>query len=211
MIKGTTLAYSPGEAIKIKHRTVELSEEWAKLIGQPEWGEIWFVWGMSASGKSSFAMQLAKELCRINKVLYVSLEEGVCKTFTDRLSLFGMEKFEKRFRVITTSEIATLRERLRRQRSEKFVIVDSIQKANWSRKALDSLLHEFDKVNWIFISQTDQRGAPSTKTAMSLRFDAGVKLRTEGYRAYCEGRYNSDKKHYMVIYPTGEAEYWAGM
>lgn len=84
-------AYSPKDILNKTYKTLAWDGEWAKAFGLPAENETWFISGASASGKSSFVMQLAKKLCEYGTVLYESYEEGVGKSFQDRLKRHGMQ------------------------------------------------------------------------------------------------------------------------
>ena len=53
-------AYSPRDIAAKTYVTIPWGEKWSKVFGYPSITETWFVSGSSASGKSSFVMQLAK-------------------------------------------------------------------------------------------------------------------------------------------------------
>ena len=46
----------------MKKETLKLTGAWADAFGEPERIGVWFIWGNSGNGKSSFVMQLCKEL-----------------------------------------------------------------------------------------------------------------------------------------------------
>lgn len=69
-------AYSPKDIAAKKWVTLPWGEKWNKPFGFPAENASWFISGASASGKSSFVMQLSKELCKYGLVLYLSYEEG---------------------------------------------------------------------------------------------------------------------------------------
>ena len=52
---------------------------------------VWFIWGSSGNGKTSFVMQLCKQLTRFGRVAYNSLEEGDDVTMQNALIRFGMK------------------------------------------------------------------------------------------------------------------------
>lgn len=64
------------ELLAMKKQTYKLSDEWREAFGEPERNGVWFVWGRSGSGKTSFVLKLCKELCRFGRVAYDSLEEA---------------------------------------------------------------------------------------------------------------------------------------
>ena len=69
-------AYSVRDIEAKKWVTLPWGEKWSSPFGYPADNARWFISGASASGKSSFVMQLAKELCNYGRVLYMSYEEG---------------------------------------------------------------------------------------------------------------------------------------
>ena len=78
-------AYSPKEVMSKTYKTLPWGEKWSGPFGFPTVNEKWFISGASASGKSSFVMQLAKELTNYGMVLYCSFEEGVSQSFKNRM------------------------------------------------------------------------------------------------------------------------------
>lgn len=109
-------AYSPRDIAAKTYVTIPWGEKWSKVFGYPSITETWFVSGSSASGKSSFVMQLAKELCSYGGVLYLSYEEGVSKSFQDRINRYKMNEVQGKFRVATDDTLDDLRARLKNAR-----------------------------------------------------------------------------------------------
>ena len=66
---------TPKQVQQIQYETLDWTGTWAEAFGRPEVNETWFVMGPSAGGKSSFVMQLAKQLCKTGKVLSVAPSE----------------------------------------------------------------------------------------------------------------------------------------
>jgi len=163
--------------------------------------------GQSASGKSSFVMQLSKKLCSFGSVLYVSLEEGVSRSFQERMTRFHMEEVQGRFRVVTDETLASLRERLKKPKSARFVVIDSFQYTGWDYQATKGLVDEFSHKSFIFISQ-ESKGRPMGKAAERLKYMCGVKIRTMGFRAFCQGRFAGTEAPYFSIWPEKEMEVW---
>ncbi len=112
-------AFSPREILAKTYDTMQWSGEWARAFGQPEVNATWLIHGPSAAGKSSFVMQLAKELCNYGVTLYMSYEEGVSQSFQQRLTRFRMKDVQGHFRIATTDTIEELAERLSCKKSPK--------------------------------------------------------------------------------------------
>ena len=109
-------ALSVKDILDKKYHTFPFEGEWKAAFGNPERVGVWFVWGNSGNGKSSFVMQLCKELCKYDRVVYDSLEEGSCKTVQDSLRRHGMSEVSRKLAFIQ-EDMETLKTRLR-QRQE---------------------------------------------------------------------------------------------
>ena len=188
-------------------QTLAWDGAWQAAFGQPSQSEMWFITGPSASGKSSFVMQLAKKMAEFGEVLYVSKEEGVGLSFRTRLERYRMNEVAERFRVVVDDTLEDLHRRLEKKKSPKFIIVDSIQKAGWKYREFVKLSERFPKKSFVLISQ-ENAGKPIGACALKLKYEAGVKIRTMGYRAFCEGRFISGTDAYFEIWKDGASRYW---
>lgn len=56
---------------------VDLSQAWQAFLGEITFPFKMLVWGLPGSGKSTFSMQLANEIARQHRLLYVAGEEGL--------------------------------------------------------------------------------------------------------------------------------------
>lgn len=195
-------AYSPKEIVRKTYNTLPWGGPWAETFGFPEDRATWYISGSSASGKSSFVMQLAEELTHYGRVLYESFEEGLNQTFQERIKRFELDKRQGMFRVSVGDTVQELQERLARRNSPKFIIVDSFQEAEWEWPETKTLIEAFPRKSFIFISQED-KGKPIGKAAVRLIYKADVKVRVVGYRAYCLGRYNQDAASSFVVWEEG--------
>lgn len=195
-------AYSPKEIVRKTYKTLQWGGRWEEAFGLPEENSTWFISGASASGKSSFVMQLAYELTRYGRVLYLSYEEGVGQSFQERLLRFELDKKQGWFRVATSDTIEELTERLKCRHSAKFIIVDSLQYAGWDYPGVKSIVDAFPKKSFIFVSQ-EMKSQPLGKCAVRVRYMAGVKIRVVGFRAYCQGRFNPDVGNSFVVWEEG--------
>lgn len=195
-------AYSPKEVMAKTYRMLPWGEKWQAAFGDVPENEIWFISGASASGKSSFIMQLAKELTNYGTVLYGSYEEGVSQSFKERIKRERMTERQGRFRVITEDSYEELAARLAKPKSAKFVIIDSFQDSDLTFDQAMELRKRFPRKCFIFISQ-EYKGQPLGKPAARLKYKAGVKVRVVGYKAYCQGRFGGEGGDGFTIWDEG--------
>lgn len=198
-------AFSPKQVFSMRKETFSLSEEWQLAFGEPETVGTWFVWGNSGNGKSSFMMQLAKELCRFGKVIYNSLEEGLSLSFQEQLRRHGMQEVNRQLLIIT-EDMETLKVRLRKRRCPRVVIIDSLQYTGLTFESYQELVSEFPRHLFVFSCQA--RGSkPDGRSACRIMYDAMLKIWVEGYRAHSKGRFFGERK-YIDIWKEGAEEYW---
>lgn len=204
---GVTKAYTPTEVMNKKIKALLLEGEWERAFGCPSISDNWFIDGESASGKSTFVMQLGKMLTRFGKVAYLPLEEGLSLSLQRRLRKARMEEVNGRFVLLPHDTVADLIARLDKPKSPQFVIIDSVQYMGMTfRQIKRDLLDRFPRKSFIFVSQ-NYGGKPKGKTANDLRYDAGVKISTRGFRAYCSGRFVDDAVAYYTIWADGAVRY----
>ncbi|MBD5337701.1 MAG: AAA family ATPase [Bacteroides sp.] len=195
-------AYSPRDVLTKKYRTIPWDGRWRESFGEVPENELWFISGASASGKSSFVMQLAKELTKYGTVLYGSYEEGISQSFQNRLKRERMQERQGRFRVITEDTFEELCERLSKPKSAKFVIIDSFQESGLTYAQAMELRERFGRKTFIYISQ-EHKGEPAGKPAGRLKYKAGVKIRVVGYKVYCQGRFTGNDSGVFTIWEDG--------
>ena len=198
-------AYSVRDIAAKKWKVLPWGELWSGPFGHPADNACWFVCGKSASGKSSFVMQLAKELCSYGPVLYMSYEEGVSQNFQRRMEYLGMSEVQGRLRVVVDDSYEELMARLKKKKSPKFVVVDSFQECGWGESLYPlarDLVKTFPRKSFIFVSQ-EYKGAPAGKPAGHLRHLADMKIWVSGFKAYCQGRSSEDPGSYYVVWKDG--------
>ena len=101
-----------------KFTEIPLTGRFRELIGIPEATGTWFIKGESGHGKTSFLMQLSKELSKFGDVLYNSLEEGARKSMQDAVKSEQMYLLRKgSFQLLHKEPMPELITRLKRKRS----------------------------------------------------------------------------------------------
>lgn len=201
-------ALSIKEAGAKKYKLIPFDGVWADAFGTPESTGVWFVWGRTGHGKTSFVMQLCKELCRHYKGAYNSLEEGVGYTMQESLKKHGMISENKRLVLLDREPIEELGERMDRRMSPHFYIIDSFQYTDLSFAKYREFVNKHRNKLIIFISQADGT-RPKGRTADRVYFDAAQKIYVEGFRAFSNGRSFGKIGHYDIWQEKAQ-EYWGG-
>lgn len=159
---------------------IKLSAKFEKLLGDIELSGLWIIYGPSGHGKTTFALQLAKELARQVPVVLNSLEEGARKSLKLAIRRVGMMPVKNSFHVLNREPIPELKIRLKKQRSPKVIIIDSIQYTGMSKKDIIALQEEFPNKLFIFMSHA-QGKSPQGRVAEWLKYHADVALSVYGY------------------------------
>lgn len=199
-------AYSPVEILKMKKETFPFSGVWEQAFGAPETRGVWFIWGNSGNGKSSFVMQLLAELGKYERLVYNSLEEGTCLTMQNTIRRFNMQELNRRMQIIDCEPMDEFSERLSRHKSAKIAVIDSFQYTQMTYKAYIKFKEQHRDKLLIFISHADGNN-PSGRSAKSVMYDAGLKIWVQGYRAISKGRYIGETGYYD-IWPERAQLYW---
>lgn len=183
-------AFSVAEVLRQQKRVFPHVGPFEQLFGHPERSGVWFIWGQSGNGKSSFVMQLCRALLHEDNqatLLYNSLEESTSKTFQDSLLRHDMGSV-RGFQVLQPEYLTQLVERLRQPRSPSIIVIDSIQHFMITYREYVYLKELFPQKLFIFVSQADGKN-PSGKAAKAVMYDATLKIWVEGYRAFSKGRF----------------------
>ena len=190
----------------MRKETLGLTGAWAEAFGKPERVGIWFIWGKSGNGKSSFVMQLCKELTKFGRVAYDSLEEGAGLTMQNALRRYGMADGNRRFQVLDCEPVSDLGERMDRRKSPDFYVIDSFQYTQMSYKEYQSFKEAHRDKLLIFVSHADGHN-PDGRSAKKVMYDAALKIYVEGFRAFSKGRFFGPAS-YFTIWDEGAARYW---
>ncbi len=84
-------AYTYEDIAKAKFKMIALQGEWLRHLGRMQRSGSILIMGDSGHGKTSYALQLMKALCQIEKVFYNSVEEGLKASFKRNLDLNGLK------------------------------------------------------------------------------------------------------------------------
>lgn len=190
-------ALSVSDVLRLKRETYAFEGAWAEAFGQPEQNGVWFVWGGSGNGKTSFVLQLCKELSRFGRVAYDSLEEGASLTMQNAFVKMGMQDVARRFVLLDREGMELLDARLGKRKSPDIVVIDSFQYTGMTFRDYQAFKERHADKLLIFISQADG-SKPAGRTAVSVMYDAALKIFVSGYRAISNGRYFGTKGYYTI-------------
>lgn len=185
-------------------RLLPFEGPWRDLIGCPELKGSWLIWGEPGSGKTRFSLQLARYLARWYRVGYNSLEEGLSQSLKLAFSQIDMGTVKRRV-ILLEEPIPELIRRIQQPKSPRIWFIDSVQYTGMNYADYRKFRELFKDRLLILISHARGR-LPEGRTAEKIQYDAFVKIRIEGYRAFAKTRYGGTS-HYD-IWPEGAARYW---
>lgn len=181
-------AYSPCEVMKMTRPTFTFDGDWQKTMGYPATSGTWIIWGMPGNGKSSFIMQLAKYLCKFDRVIYDSLEESTGRSLQMSIERHRMEEVNKRFLILDREPMDKLLERLQKKRSPGIVIIDSFQYSGLTYNGYKDMKESLPGKLLIFISHAEGM-RPEGRAAKKVEYDADIKILVSGFRATAKSRF----------------------
>ena len=202
-------AYSPTEVLAMKIPSFAFTGAWEASLGRPAKSGVWIVWGNSGNGKSSFVMQLAKYLCKFEKVIYDSLEESTGLSVQKSLRRHGMADVARRFIILDREPIEQLSERLKRKKSPNVVIIDSLQYSGLTYNGFKQLKEAHPKKLFIFISHASGHH-PEGRVGGKVEYDADIKIFVEGFKASCKSRFMDRPGVPFIIWEEGAIKYALG-
>lgn len=204
-------AISNRDVATARFETVPFEGEWLAAIGRPELRGSWLVFGQSGSGKTTFALQLARYLSRFARVAYNTLEQGLSLSFQSAWIRAGMEEAGSAIVVLDKEPLPQLRQRLARRRSPQVIIIDSLTALpGFTRKDYLSLVGGFPGKLFVFLAH-ERKGLPDPAIAETVRRLSEVKIYVEGFRAHISSRYACPERGEgvsdYIIWRQGADEY----
>lgn len=164
---------------------------------------VWFCWGGSGSGKSTFLMKLAKEFAECGlQVFYNLLEEETDDSdVVERTELVGMSDVKGKF-LMQSYNYDQLCAYLDKRNSPDVVFIDS---GIYFFKSFEQYLQfkQKYKKKIIVISGHARGKNPKTDLEDRIMFDAKQKVFISGYLAACKGRTIGPNGGLYIIYQEG--------
>jgi hypothetical protein len=170
-----------------KIERIPFKGEMYQAFKEPQNKGVWFVWGASASGKSTFLLQLAKEFAKTEDTFYNLLEEETDDSdFIERNEIVGTSDVKDNF-LASSYDYEQMCTYLDKRGSPDVVFIDS---GIYFFKSFEQYL-EFKRKyrkKIIVISGHAQGSNPRSELEKSIMFDAKQKVFVTGYLAACKGR-----------------------
>lgn len=187
-----------------KIERIPFSESWLDAFGNPQDRGVWFIWGGSGSGKSTFVMKLAKTLAEEYKTHYNLLEEETDDSdYIDRTLLCGMNEVQDNFHTSNYTYIELLAF-LNKRNPPKVVVIDSITYMTKDFEQYMELKTLCNKKQIILILIGHAEGKnPRTEFEKSIMYDAKMKVFVTGYLAICKGRTIGKNGGRFIVWQEG--------
>lgn len=200
---------SPRELAAMERRVLPFEGEWRRFMGQPEDRGVWLIWGQSYNGKTRLVLLLTKYIAELGeKAAVVSLEEGDGASMRRAFAEACMEAVNQRVSLWVDMDIEDIKRELRKQRSPKVVVIDSLQYLGINYKGYKALKEEFPTKLFILVSHANEKNHPKGSTAEQVKYDAMVKIQVSQFRAKANSRYGGGEV--LTIWEEGAKRCPAG-
>ncbi len=176
-------AYTYIDFKKRNFKTIKLEGEWKRHLGTIERSGSILVMGGSGHGKTTYVMQLAKEICKSEKVHYNTAEEGDCLSFNKSMDMNNIKLIKSKFKY-SKDNYDQMFQRLSIKRQPKVIIVDSVQYVFRKKNVNDyfKLLEAFPNTLFIWISHIS-KGMPKFAVANEIYWDCQNRIIIEDFKA----------------------------
>jgi RecA-family ATPase len=193
-------AYSIADIEKRKFKMLELQGEWKRHLGEMERSGSVLIMGDSGDGKTTYALQAAKEICGTEKVHYNTAEEGIRKSWKRSLELNNMKVVRSKFKY-SKENYDELFARLEMKRQPKIMIIDSVQYFFRGKSVKDyfKLIETFTDTLFIFLSHIS-KGMPKGAVANEIYWDCQNRILVQDFKAYIQkSRCGADESTPYII------------
>jgi hypothetical protein len=162
---------------------------WLDVLGKPEKGKVWLIYGNEKNGKTLFALKLAEYLSGFEPVYYISAEEGTGKSFQQNAKERAkMDVKKTNIKFLEYIELDEVENILSRRKPPKTIFFDNMTVYNdeLAYGRFKKLINKYPKTTLVFIAH-EERGEPYTATAKLCKRLARYILRVKGMAAFVSG------------------------
>ena len=199
-------AYSNSNVLTAQFTLAPFEGDWLAHLGRPALQGMWFVYGKSGSGKTTYCLKLAKYLTEfVRKVAYNSLEQGLSPAMQQAWRRAGMAECGNHIMLLDREPLPELRNRLAKKQSPDVVFIDSVMYLeDATASELIALRHEYPSKLFVLIGQ-ERNGDAYNSKQIKLKHNADIKVRVVGGIARCETRYSTEDGYGGADYIAFEA------
>jgi len=183
----------------------DIPSEFLETFGRLTKNFTMIIYGESGNGKSNLIMSLVRLLLKYGRVLYVSYEEGH-EVSMNMLALRQLPEISAGICFADfTMTYDELVKRLKKKRSEQFIILDSLQYMRIRYEDYIRLKELFPKKSFIYISHANGK-KPRGKVAEDIEYDCTIKVFVKGFIAFIKSRLGGNTPY--IIWEEGAKKYW---
>lgn len=148
---------SPKQLYEKKFKTFEFEGIWEEVFGNPERGGFWIIYGDEKSGKSTFSLIFAKYLSTMEKVAYISAEEGTGMSFQQRCKRMGIGDKHK-FMGYPYDFIEEYLKQFKGREFPKIVFIDNLTAYldEIDKKLILQLMRDYPKTTFIIVAHQER-------------------------------------------------------
>jgi predicted ATP-dependent serine protease len=212
--------FSNSNIVATKHKTMAFMGKWLASFGKPPVHGSWIIYGTSGSGKTGFALQLAKYLTNFGKVLYWTREQGNSETFQKSWNREEMPNCGNKI-IVADDEVSIddIIKKMNQRKGCDVLIIDSLTTLRSYIELVDNepVVKQFGILAYerfrkrmknkllIWISH-EKGGIPDTNTGDYIMKLADLKMRVEGFKVTTNSR-AGDKMKDFIVWEQGANEY----
>lgn len=196
--KALTVANIVNQSVK----RIDFEGDFQLAFKSPQNKGVWFIWGGSGSGKSSFVIQLEKQFAKSVRTFHNELEEDLdSDEFIERVKLNQMQDVKDNYLSASYNynELCTY---LDKNKSIKVITINS---ATYFFSSFEQYLDfKIKYKNRIIIVVAHAQGKqPYSELEKRIMFNANQKIFVEGYLAACKGRTIGPNGGLFIIWDEG--------
>jgi len=194
--------------------------KWLDSFGEPPVSGSWIIYGTSGSGKTTFALQLAKYLTNFNTVLYWSIEQGNSAAFQKMWIREQMQECGTKIMLADDqSSFEGIIQQLLQRKGRGILVIDSLTPLKYYQEQIGGtmIIKQFNIMNYerirkrlknkliIFLSH-EYSGKPDTNVGDYIWKLSDLKMRVEGFKVITNSR-AGDRMADFIVWEKRANEY----